>query len=126
MQYENYRLCSDLRSDEVCIVVQQYRDGEFLRLHHEHVRHSQLSEETCGTLLKALVIKFSDMPAEGLVKCYLNSRGKDSLRDWYQAQIRGHVTHPEPGVLRVYCGSDTIAWADRVIQKHIFRQRPVD
>jgi hypothetical protein len=121
MEYENYRLCPDLRPDQDCIVVQQYRNGEFIRLHHDHVRRSQVSEETRRELLVALVIRFSDMPAEGIVKCYLNSRGKDSSRDWYQAKIRGHVSYPEPSVIRWYCGSDTTAWVDHVIQKHIFR-----
>jgi hypothetical protein len=124
--YENYRLCPDLQPHETCFVVQQYHEGEFVRLLHHHVRSSQLSDETRRDLLKALVIKFSDMPPDGIIKYYLNSRGEDSSRDWYQAQLPWHVSYPGPGVIRSYCGSDTSAWADRVIRKDMFRQNPVE
>jgi hypothetical protein len=118
-RYENYRLCNELKSSEICLVVQQYKEGNFIREFHKHIPRSQLSNDERINLLRSLVISFSAMSAETIVTCYLNRRGRkpDGL-----GPLPFFTSYPEPGVLRTYCGTDTTAWSDQVIVPSKFRQ----
>jgi len=119
---ENQKLCSELRPDELCIVLEQYHEGKFERQFHEHVPRSRLSAESKINLLRALVVRFygfTGMGAEQIVRVHLNAKGKVPSRN---VALRIHTSYPEPGVLRQYCGGDTAAWADEVIAPASFRR----
>ena len=78
MEYENYRLCSELRPKETCVVLEQYVLGEFERRFHMHVPKTRLSQESKSGLLRSLVMRFygnEGMGAEHIVTLHLNSRG---------------------------------------------------
>lgn len=116
--YENYKLCERLKPSELCLVVEQYQEGKFLRKFHEHVPKSRLSEDARRSLLRALVMHFSGMGAESIVHCHLNSRGRTPA---FSNRLKLDVSYPEPGVLRTYCGANTKAWSDHVIDPTTFR-----
>jgi hypothetical protein len=121
--YENHKLCSELRANELCIVLEQYHEGKFKRQFHEHVPRSRLSAESKINLLRALVVRFygfSGMGAEQIVRAYLNTKGKTPSKN---IELQIHTSYPEPGVLRHYCGGDTAAWADEVVLASSFRQK---
>jgi hypothetical protein len=115
--YENYKLCGDLKPKQICLVVEQYSNGEFERQYHEHIPKHRLSESRLQSLLQALVLKFENAQPQTVVRSHLNEHGKEPPS--YKSVW--HVTHPEPGVLRKYCGGDTCAWADQVIRPSDFR-----
>ncbi len=115
--FENHKLCDRLTPSETCLVVEQYKEGIFIREFHEHVPKSRLSRDAQTNLLRALVIHFSGVGAETILRCYLNERGKTPASN----RIRFETTYPEPGVLRRYCGTDTTAWSDQVIVPEKFR-----
>jgi hypothetical protein len=118
--YENYKLCDRLKPSEICLVVEQYNtEGTFTRKFHEHVPKSRLSNDARGNLLRALVIHFSAIGAETIVGCYLNTRGRTPAAD---NRLRMVTSYPEPGVLRLYCGANTVAWSDLVIAPVNFRR----
>jgi hypothetical protein len=119
--YENYKLCSELNPKVICLVLEQYEKGAFTRRYHEHVPSYRLSEDSRINLLRALVIRFSEFDAETIVRCHLNTRGKRPPAD--QGHLRFFVSYPERGVLRAYCGTDTKAWSDQVIQPSEFRRQ---
>jgi hypothetical protein len=121
VMYENFKLCPQLQPADLCLVVEQYKDGEFERRFHTHVPKSRLSNEARINLLMALVVRFNGetgMGAEHIVNCYLNQRGKSPLA---APDLRIVTSYPEPGVIRFYCGGNTKAWSDQVIAKHKFR-----
>ena len=118
--YENHKLCAELKPKEICLVLEQYTQGKFIRQYHEHVPAYRLSNDSRTNLLCALVIRFSGLDAETIVRCHLNTRGKKPPTD--VGHLRCAVSRPERGVLRCYCGTDTIAWSDQVIRASEFRQ----
>ena len=118
--YENHKLCSSLTPKQICLVVEQYKEGEITRKYHEHVPKYRLSDESRRNLLRALVISFSGMSPESIVRCYLNDRGSLPSANLSLPVI---VKYPEPGVLRHYCGTNTVAWSDQVIVLEDFRRQ---
>lgn len=116
--YESYKICEKLRPKEICIVVEQYKEGLFERQYHQHVPKHRLSESALRNLLQALVLKFENNEPSTIVRSHLNERGKEPTA----YKLMWHVTYPEPGVLRKYCGTNTCAWADQVIIAHEFRR----
>jgi hypothetical protein len=116
--YESYKLCDDLKPSEICLIVEQYKDGAFTRKFHEHVPKSRLSNDARVNLLRALVVRFSGIGPETIVHCYLNEKGQRPAADNSLLIVVGH---PEPGVLRTYCGANTTAWSDQVIAPSSFR-----
>ena len=116
-------LCPDLCPNELCIVVEQYREGTFERQFHEHIPRSRLSSKSKVELLRALVIRFygfSGMGAEQIIRAHLNQRGKTPSAN---AALRIHTSYPEAGVLRRHCGGDTAAWIDEVVLTSSFRPK---
>jgi hypothetical protein len=116
--HSGYKLCESLKPKEYCIVVELYKDGVFEQRFHEHVAVHRLSEESLQYLLPALVMKFEEMLAMTIFRSHLNDRGKNPPRQ----SFIWHVEYPEPGVLRKYCGTNTRAWADRVVLVDSFRK----
>ncbi|MSP43669.1 MAG: hypothetical protein EXR08_09945 [Alphaproteobacteria bacterium] len=112
MEYENYRLCPDLKIKEFCIVLEQYHDGSFDREFHQHIPSHRLSQPSKIEMLKALVVRYAQFGPETIVSAYVNERGHSPL---HSDQFRFHNSYPEPGVQRVYCGTNTKAWIDQVI-----------
>jgi hypothetical protein len=119
--YERYKLCTELKPRECCLVLEQYHQGEFTQKYHRHFPRHRISETTMIEMLKAFVVRFYGFEGFGpdsIVAAYLNSRGKDpASRNPFQMQ----VTYPEPGVIRRYCGTNTKAWIDEVIVPSEFR-----
>jgi hypothetical protein len=109
--YENHKLCLDLKPKEICLVVEQYREGKIERKFHMHVPKHRLSEDSLAYLLKALVLKFENNEPLTIVRSFLNTRGRNPTAH----NFNFHTTYPEPGVLGKYCGGDTSAWADQVV-----------
>lgn len=117
--YENHKLCDSLKPREICLVVEQYTKGVYIRKFHEHVSKSRLSKDARINLLRSLVIHFSKIGAETIVQCHVNKRvGKPTADN----RLRITTKYPEPGVLRHYCGSNTVAWLDAVIAPDEFRR----
>lgn len=116
--YENYKLYEKLKPKEICIVVEQYKEGIFERQYHEHVPMHRLSESALQNLLIALVLKFENNEPRTIVRSHLNDRGKEPPAH----KFMWHVTYPEAGVIRKYCGTNTCAWADQVIIASKFRK----
>jgi hypothetical protein len=116
--YEGYKLCETLRLKEICLVVEQYREGYFEWKYHEHVPKHRLSEDALRYLLQALVLKFENNEPRTIVRSHLNDRGKEPPAFKFAWQ----VTYPEPGVMRKCCGTDTQAWADQVLRPDSFRK----
>jgi hypothetical protein len=116
--YENHKLCEKLKPKEICLVVEQYKEGIFERQYHDHVPAHRLSNDAMKNLLHSLVLKFESNEPGTIVRSYLNERGKEPRTH----KLVWHVTYPEPGVLRKYCGTNTHAWADRVISADKFRK----
>jgi hypothetical protein len=108
-----------VKPKEICLVVEQYREGTIERKYHLHVPKHRLSEDALAYLLKALVLKFENNEPLTIVRSFLNTRGKNPSAH----NLNFHVTYPEPGVLSKYCGGDTCAWADQVVLVSSFRNR---
>jgi hypothetical protein len=117
--HDNYKLCAELRPKKICLVLEQFTKDKFVRQYHEHVPAHRLSHDSLSNLLFAMVIRFSGLDAETIVRCYLNDRDKKPSAD--KDHLRCAVSRPEPGVSRWYCGIDTIAWADQVVRASEFR-----
>lgn len=118
--YENFKLCPELQPSETCLVLEQYVKGRFDRRFHMHVPKSKLTESSLGNLLRSLVIRFYEeegMGAEHIVQLHLANRRKSRSSNSLNIQH----SYPEPGVLRFYCGTNTVAWADQVIVPSKFR-----
>lgn len=117
--YENHKLCPDLKASDICLVVERYENGPMVRVFHEHVPKYRLSNESRFFLLRALVTHFSGMAPESIVAGYLNGRGKKPER---RLVFQIQTEYPEAGVVRRYCGANTIAWSDEVISPGKFRK----
>jgi hypothetical protein len=116
--YENHALCPDLKLKEICLVVERYHEGKIDRKYHLHVPKHRLSEMSLRYLLQILVLKFDDNEPLTIIRSFLNDRGKHPSA----CNFNWRVTYPEPGVLRKYCGGNTLAWADQVISPSSFRK----
>jgi hypothetical protein len=82
-----FKLCPDLQGSDVCLVVEQYRDGGYERRFHKHVPRDRLADTARLDLLRALVARFSvrtGPSAEQIVGSYLNADGEA-----IQADMRG-------------------------------------
>ena len=116
--YHYYKLCTELKPKEICIVVEQYKEGIFERQYHCHVPKHRLSESVLLHLLKVLVLKFQNNELETIVRSHLNERGTEPRA----YKLPWHADYPEPGVLRRRCGANICAWADLVVSAEEFRK----
>jgi hypothetical protein len=115
-----HKLCPDLKPKEICLVMEQYSEGKFNRLYHEHVPAHRLSDERRGYLLMSLVCRCAQMHPETIVRSYLNKRGSKPSAD---SSLKMDVIYPERGVLRTYCGGNVKAWSDQVVNPSLFRRQ---
>jgi hypothetical protein len=115
--YTNENMCPELKPSEICVVVEKYNEGLFERKFHEHIPEVRLSDESLRDALRALVLMFEGLQPMTVLRSFLNRRGKDPS----VYTLMWHTSRPEPGVLRLCCGTNTHAWADRVIAKSSFR-----
>ncbi len=97
-----------------------YVKGRFEQRFHEHVTALDLAEKRVAELLRSLVFRYEEAAGERIVSAYLTHRGRAAkLAHPYQI----HVTYPEPGVIRRYCGGgDALAWVDWVVDPMSFRR----
>jgi len=114
----NRKLCDDLHPSENCIVVEQCTEGTFVRKFHLHVADYRLSAVRRINLLHVLVIHFWMPDAETVVQCYLNRKWRTPPA----CPLPVETCDPEPGVVRLSCGSNTIAWVDQVAHPGEFRR----
>jgi hypothetical protein len=117
--HTGFQICSELKKKEKCFRLQQYNNGEFEELFHEHVPKHRISKGNSIELLKSLIVRYSGLEFPQIVCSYLNDRGKNpSVIKLFQLQIE----YPEPGVLRTYCSSRNLnIWFDEVIAPDKFR-----
>jgi hypothetical protein len=116
-----FKLCPDLQVSDVCLVVEQYRDGGYERRFHKHAPRERLTNAARLDLLRALVTRFSARTgsnAEQIVGSYLNANAESIPAPNHLTIV---TSHPEPGVVRCYCGSATVAWSDHVFARKQFR-----
>jgi hypothetical protein len=116
-----FKLCPDLQPSDVCLVVEQSRDGGYERRFHKHVPRDRLADPARLDLLRALVARFAARAgpnAVQIVSSYLNANG-EMISPPNDLTII--TSHPEPGVVRCYCGSATVAWSDHVFARKQFR-----
>ena len=117
MIYENHKVCDSLKPSEICLVVEQYTEGIYILKFHAHVPKHRLIHSARTNLLRTLVLHFLGASAEAIVSSSLNERGRSPPTMTFPWATR----YPEPGVLRSYCGTNTIAWSDQVITLKKFR-----
>lgn len=123
--YSEFHLCPMLTPEMKCIRLRKYNhnhtEGDvFTELFHEHCPRHRISQDASIEMLKALVLRYEQVGAPYILRCYLNKRGREPQPyDPFQITVK----YPEPGVLRVYCGTDIQAWIDTVISPRHFRQR---
>ena len=117
--YSGFQLCETLKPKERCIRLRAYNEGRFDDMYHEHIPVHRLGDVACIEMMKALVVRFSGVSAEYMVRNYLNTRRGRPLR---ADEFRFHIEYPEPGVIRRYCGTNVQTWTDRVIIRAKFRQ----
>jgi hypothetical protein len=117
--YSRFQLCNDMEPKEKCFRLRRYNQGVFEDVFHEHVLKHRISLDRGIEMMKALVLRHGEFAALYILRCYLNSRGRDP--EAYHFQI--NIKYPEPGVIRRYCGSYNVqAWMDEVIVPGKFRQ----
>lgn len=119
MTYSGHKPCPDLKPGDVCLVVEQYSEGQFSREFHHHVRKSRLNQDDFNRVLRALVVHFSRGGPKEIVRSHLNAKGKDPDSSY---GFTCHVTYPEPGVYRQSIGENTVAWLDWVLRPSEFRK----
>ena len=117
--YSNVQICPDLTPDVKCIRVIEYNQGRFIKRFHKHVAKHKLAKGRHWALLRNLVLRYEEAGADQIVDVYLTRRGKASR---VAHRFRIVVDHPEPGVVRDYCGSDVSAWIDTVVVSDHFRR----
>jgi hypothetical protein len=117
--FSGYRICSSLKANEKCFCLDEYKEGNYSEIFHQHVPKHRISGESASEFMKALVVRHSALGNYEILRCYLNKRGKSP-----SAILLGQVVieYPEPGVLRKYysCGNIS-AWYDEVIVPTKFR-----
>jgi hypothetical protein len=120
--YEGYKVSDSLKEGVIEIVLEQYQDGYFERIECVQVPSSRIGREHRIALLQRLVCRFNGKTGLGfeqIVGASLNKRGKTpTASDPFQIV----TAYPEPGVMRIYCGTNTKAWIDEVIDPSKFRK----
>jgi hypothetical protein len=122
---EDFKPCDVLNSSEYCLVVEQYTNGMIERKFHKHVPKSRISKDMLDSLLRALLVRFSEIGAETIVHAHLNKRGfrRGHAETMVQARLNKREYKPpadesfyitrrnsEAGARRTYCGCNTIVW----------------
>ena len=122
MNYENYKICPDLKENERCFFVQKYQAGEMVQLDHFHIAKSRMSVSAAANALQSLILSKLALPTDQHIAFFLNKRSKTPPAD----QLVSHVSHPEAGVIRHYLGQNTQGWFDEVVNPAQFRNTEVN
>src|SRR6267142_7294537 len=101
MAYTRFKLCPNLKINEKCFRVQQYKEGAYKEIFHEHVPSRRLSLESELEILRGLVDQCAGSPPTFILHSRLNNRRGG--RSQYP-KFSAHVEYPEPGVIRRYFG----------------------
>ena len=117
--YENFRLCKTLTPSQKCVRLQVYWKGRVEQRFHKHVAVNRLAEKRIAEMLTTLVLRYEEAAGDRIVDAYLTRRGR-AAKAAHPYWI--HVTYPEPGVIRRYCGGNTLAWVDWVCRPEVFRR----
>ena len=113
-------ICKELKATEKCFRVQQYENGDFIELFHEHVPSSRISAQESFQFLRTIIIKNHPLESSEILRTFLNSRGKNPARIQF---FNSHTEHPEPGVIRKYfCSQGINTWYDEVVSFSDFRR----
>jgi hypothetical protein len=93
----------------------------FSDIFHGHIPKHRINDDDLLHMMKALILRAEEAPSEKILHSYLNLRRGAPARI---TQFVVHVEYPEPGVIRKYCGTNTVAWVDTVINPKKFRLAP--
>ncbi|MGY6533228.1 hypothetical protein [Glycocaulis sp.] len=91
--------------------------GKFKEVGHFHIPAHRLAREKLTEMMKVLSAQMLNRDAEGMIACFLNSRGKNPPA----AEFLFHVDYPEPGVVRTSMGGDFAVSVDEVVAPSKFR-----
>jgi hypothetical protein len=116
--YSGVQLCPELTPSARCIRVQSYSNGAFTEVFHHHLPRHRINDDDIVSMLKALILAVEQAPLEKIAQSYVNLRKGEPV---YPTQLNAHVDYPEPGVHRLICGTDVIAWVDTVLDSAKFR-----
>jgi hypothetical protein len=117
--YSGFQLCNDIEPKQKCFRLRRYNQGVFEDVFHEHIPKHRISLDSSIEMMKALVLRYEEFAAPYIIRCYLNSRGRNPAAI---NLLRIVIEYPEPGVIRRYCGNDVQVWMDEVIAPEKFRQ----
>ncbi len=70
-------------------------------------------------MMKALVLRYEEVQAPHILRCYLNKRGRTPA---FCDLLRITIEYPEPQVILKYCGGDVQVWLDTAIVPEKFSQ----
>lgn len=120
--HSQFEICNTLQPTEKCVRLRKYNSGHgepYTDLFHEHIPKSRMSEGAHVEMMKALVLRYMEVEAHYLLRCFLNTRGSspEAVDPFMICQ-----EYPEPGVIRTYCGKNVQAWVDTVILPEQFRK----
>lgn len=113
----HHKICPDLEPTYNCIVVEEFTGGVFVRRFHKRVADYRLSNARRVNLLHALILHFWRPDADTIVQCYMNRKWKSPPA----LSLPMEISCPEPGVERITCGTDIVAWVDQVVDPEKFR-----
>ena len=119
--HSRYNLCPELDASSYCFVLEQYETGRVERIEHVHVPRHRISKPEALEVLKTLVSRFwgkTGMSTEMILNSRVNNRNGFPRPS---GELKITVEYPENGVLRYYCGTDTVAWCDQVVEADNFR-----
>lgn len=117
--YSGVQVCSKLKENEKCFRLQEYRNGKFVEVFHEHVPKHRISLDNASAFLRTLLYKRSPFGDSEIFRCFLNNRGKQPSAIEF---MHGTIEYPEPGVMRRYsCTNGLNGWFDEVISTNDFR-----
>ena len=118
-------ICPILKPKERCVRLRQYNHGDgerYIDLFHEHIPQHRIGDDAAIEMMKALILCHQKADSSYVLRCYLNKGGEEP-----EACDPFHITRdspPEPGVSRIYCGTDLQAWVDTVVVSDLFRRPP--
>lgn len=117
--FSGVQICKELKAKERCFRLQQYTEGKFRELFHEHVPKHRISQGQAIEVMKALIVHYSKLSSPQILRSYLNDRSKVPVAN---KLFRVEIDYPESGVTRKYCSAGDInAWIDEVVAPNEFR-----
>ncbi len=117
--YSGFQICNELKANEKCFRLQEYHDGDYVDVFHEHLPKHRISVSNASFFLKTLLYKRSPYGDSEILRTFINNRGKEPSIIQF---THGEIEYPEPGVIRRYaCTHGLNGWFDEVISPNEFR-----